>query len=112
MAAARTKLRKLLAAKEATGGGNGARGGSAATGAPAERSPHAKSSYDVSEFETLADKYEGLKWRMISKPGGATVKPDDFYRYGKWMACPAVCLLCCANTGIMLNMCHNGIFHY
>jgi hypothetical protein len=26
--------------------------------------------------------YEGLKWRMISKPGGATVKPDDFYRCG------------------------------
>ena len=24
-------------------------------------------------------KYEKLNWRMISKPGGATVKPDDFY---------------------------------
>ena len=28
-------------------------------------------------------KYEKLNWRMISKPGGATVKPDDFYElYG------------------------------
>jgi hypothetical protein len=35
--------------------------------------------YDVSLFEKLADKYETLSWRMISKPGGATVKPDDYY---------------------------------
>ena len=25
------------------------------------------------------EKYEKLNWRIISKPGGATVKPDDFY---------------------------------
>lgn len=78
-AAARTRLRKLLAAKEASGA-NGSQGTGVAAGAPAERSPHTKSSYDVSEFETLTGKYEGLKWRMISKPGGAIVKPDDFYR--------------------------------
>lgn len=78
-AAARTKLRKLLAAKAADGTANGSVG-SAASGRPAERSPHIKSSYDVSEFESLSSKYEGLKWRMISKPGGAVVKPDDFYR--------------------------------
>lgn len=75
--AARTKLRKLLAEKEKAG----AAGASAASGkAAAERSPHAKSSYDAVEFESLVTVYESLKWRMISKPGGATVKPDDFYR--------------------------------
>ena len=35
--------------------------------------------YDVAEFAVLAAKYEALNWRMISKPGGAAVKPDDFY---------------------------------
>ena len=40
-------------------------------------------SYDASEFEALASKYEGLSWRMTSKPGGATVKSDEFYQlYG------------------------------
>ena len=40
-------------------------------------------SYDASEFEALTAKYKQLNWRMISKPGGATVKPDDFYQlYG------------------------------
>jgi len=40
-------------------------------------------SYDRAEFEALTAKYEKLNWRMISKPGGATVKPDDFYQlYG------------------------------
>ena len=40
-------------------------------------------SYDKAEFEALTAKYEKLNWRMISKPGGATVKPDDFYQlYG------------------------------
>ena len=36
-------------------------------------------SYDAAEGPTLAQKYEKLNWRIISKPGGATVKPDDFY---------------------------------
>lgn len=36
-------------------------------------------SYDASEGEALASKYEKLNWRIISKPGGATVKPDEFY---------------------------------
>ncbi len=37
----------------------------------------------MAEFEALTAKYEKLNWRMISKPGGATVKPDDFYQlYG------------------------------
>ena len=35
--------------------------------------------YDISEFETLTGKYEKLNWRIISKPGGATVKPDEYY---------------------------------
>lgn len=36
-------------------------------------------SYDAAEYDKLAAGYENLNWRMISKPGGATVKPDDFY---------------------------------
>ncbi len=36
-------------------------------------------SYDAKEFDALVEKYEKLNWRIISKPGGATVKPDDFY---------------------------------
>jgi hypothetical protein len=36
-------------------------------------------SYDAGEYDKLVAKYEKLNWRMISKPGGATVKPDDFY---------------------------------
>lgn len=39
----------------------------------------AMQSYDAAEFAALAPKYETLNWRIISKPGGATVKPDDFY---------------------------------
>eukprot|EP00775_Hariotina_reticulata_P002802 gene2802-3095_t len=79
--AARTRLRKVLAAEDAAN--SGASGsGSLATGAvgAAAISPHAKSSYDANEFESLAQQYEGLKWRMISKPGGAAVKPDEFYK--------------------------------
>jgi acyl-CoA-binding protein len=36
-------------------------------------------SYDAAEFPALAAKYEKLAWRIISKPGGATVKPEEFY---------------------------------
>ena len=47
------------------------------------RSPHAKPEYSSAEFGDLQPKFDKLSWRMISKPGGATVKPDDFYRlYG------------------------------
>ena len=35
--------------------------------------------YDKGEFEALAGKYDALNWRIISKPGGATVKPDEYY---------------------------------
>jgi hypothetical protein len=51
-----------------------------------------KTSYDAVEFETLADVFEGLKWRMISKPGGATVKPDDFYRCGTFTHCTCIAI--------------------
>lgn len=78
--AARTKLRKLPADKDKAGA-TGSGSNSAAGKSPADVSPHVKASYDSAEFETLVKQYEGLKWRMISKPGGATVKPDDFYRY-------------------------------
>lgn len=89
-AAARTKLRKLLADREKAGGS--AAGGAASGKAAAERSPHSKSSYDADEFASLVKSYEGLKWRMISKPGGATVKPDDFYRCAAG-ACPCIHLV-------------------
>ncbi|GLC39327.1 hypothetical protein PLESTB_000897000 [Pleodorina starrii] len=64
--AARARLRQLNAA--------------AARADSADRSPHAKSEYSADEFERLTGHYEKLNWRMVSKPGGATVKPDDFYR--------------------------------
>eukprot|EP00959_Pyramimonas_sp_CCMP1952_P336490 7045782-Pyramimonas_sp.AAC.1 len=35
---------------------------------------------DVSQYEDLVSKYKGLKWRIISRPGGATMKPTDYYR--------------------------------
>lgn len=39
--------------------------------------------YDAREGEVLAMKYDKLNWRIISKPGGATVRPDEFYNlYG------------------------------
>jgi hypothetical protein len=63
-AAARTRLRRL--AKEAAAGGG-------AGGAPARE-------YDPAEFEALSQGYEKLSWRMVSKPGGTVVRPDDFYR--------------------------------
>ena len=51
----------------------------AAAAGPVEKSPWAKDSYDAAEFAALSDKYEGLNWRIISKPGGATVKPPEYY---------------------------------
>ena len=36
-------------------------------------------SYNAKEVDALAKKYDKLNWRIISKPGGATVKPDEFY---------------------------------
>ncbi len=39
--------------------------------------------YDAAEYSDLVAKYEKLNWRIISKPGGATMKPDHFYQlYG------------------------------
>jgi acyl-CoA-binding protein len=49
-------------------------------GSNAIRSPFAKDTYSVDEFDLLAGSYEVLSWRMISRAGGATVKPEDFYR--------------------------------
>lgn len=34
---------------------------------------------DVSEYDALVAEWEGKKWRMLPKPGGAVVKPDDWY---------------------------------
>ncbi|KAG1680380.1 hypothetical protein FOA52_015471 [Chlamydomonas sp. UWO 241] len=63
--AARMRMRKLLL--------------DAASGA-ATRSPHAKDEYSVAEFDDLSAKYQSLNWRMVARAGGATVRPDDFYR--------------------------------
>eukprot|EP00873_Tetraselmis_striata_P038839 jgi/Tetstr1/459103/TSEL_004553.t1 len=35
--------------------------------------------YESKEFDKLCGKYESLKWRIISKPGGATMKQDSYY---------------------------------
>ncbi|GIL53405.1 hypothetical protein Vafri_9027 [Volvox africanus] len=64
--AARARLRQLNAAAERADS--------------TDRSPHAKAEYSVEDFSRLTAHYEKLNWRMVSKPGGATVKPDDFYR--------------------------------
>lgn len=43
-----------------------------------------RQSYSAAEFDALAGKYAALNWRIVSKPGGATVKPDEFYiLYGR-----------------------------
>lgn len=39
---------------------------------------------DVAKFDELSESFPKLKWRIISRPGGATMKPLDFYRL---MAC-------------------------
>lgn len=33
----------------------------------------------AAEYPALVAKYPTLKWRIISKPGGATMKPDEYY---------------------------------
>ncbi|KAJ9505086.1 hypothetical protein QJQ45_030476 [Haematococcus lacustris] len=56
--------------------------------ASADRSPHIKAEYNPAEFDVLTSvdqgqqvpRYEKLSWRMLSRPGGAIAKPDDFYR--------------------------------
>ncbi len=54
-----------------------------ATNAAANRSPHAKDTYNIAEFDTLAQQYDSLKWRLVQKPGGAAVRPDEYYQlYG------------------------------
>lgn len=70
--AARMRLRQLLKEESA------AAAAAEQTG-PVEKSPWAKESYDKGEFDALASKYESLNWRIISKPGGATVKPPEYY---------------------------------
>ena len=34
---------------------------------------------DASEYDALVSSWEDKKWRMLPKPGGAVVKPDDWY---------------------------------
>ena len=38
---------------------------------------------DVSQYDTISSGWDAttMKWRMIQKPGGAHMKPTDFYRY-------------------------------
>lgn len=70
--AARTRLRAALAALDAQQGAEAA----------ANASPFAKkdpASYRAADFDRLAAALEGLKWRMVQKPGGASVRPDPYY---------------------------------
>eukprot|EP01024_Parvocaulis_polyphysoides_P069743 TRINITY_DN85634_c0_g1_i1.p2 TRINITY_DN85634_c0_g1~~TRINITY_DN85634_c0_g1_i1.p2 ORF type:complete len:188 (+),score=25.49 TRINITY_DN85634_c0_g1_i1:100-663(+) len=73
--AARTKLRKL----QLQNGGNEQNLQAADTASNKKVSPYVKQEYDVGEFDKLIEKYDKLAWRMIQKPGGASVKPDDYY---------------------------------
>ena len=33
----------------------------------------------VSDYDTLAAEWTEKKWRMLPKPGGAVMKPEDWY---------------------------------
>lgn len=33
----------------------------------------------VSDYDTLAADWTDKKWRMLPKPGGAVMKPEDWY---------------------------------
>ena len=34
----------------------------------------------LERYPELLAKWESLAWRLVKKPGGAHVKPEDFYR--------------------------------
>lgn len=34
----------------------------------------------LERFDELVGSFEQLKWKMIARPGGATMRPDDYYR--------------------------------
>lgn len=72
--AARARLRALLAAA--------AKAGAASASPHALTSPGAYAALagDDEAFGRLAGLHERLAWRMVSKPGGAAVRPDDYYR--------------------------------
>ena len=56
---------------------------------------------DVAEFAKLKDTWETAhKWKIIPRPGGATMKPADFYTlYGAHHAAPRhACLLAIGNS--------------
>lgn len=70
--AARSRLRAALARLDAQDSAEAA----------ANASPYAlrdRSAYRAADFDRLASALEGLKWRMVQKPGGASVKPDPYY---------------------------------
>ena len=52
------------------------------TDAPETPSPWVKPGqvYDASAYGTLVAAFPTLKWRIISKPGGATMKPNVYYQ--------------------------------
>jgi len=77
------RVADVRAARE---GGNAAaeKGSTASAAAQLPPSPFASSApggggYDVARFAGLTAKAPKLKWRLESKPGGATLKPDAFY---------------------------------
>jgi hypothetical protein len=73
---------------------------------------HGMQTYDASEIDALVEKYDKLNWRIISKPGGATVKPDEYYTiYGYPPPPPAPghkggndYTIACRQTMAILNM--------
>lgn len=71
--AARFRLRALLAELDAQEGAE----------QRANASPFSKkdpTAYRAADFDRLAAALEGLKWRMVQKPGGASVRPDPYYQ--------------------------------
>lgn len=54
-----------------------AAGSAAAVAATAQAAKEA--AVDVTQYDALVAAYETLKWRIIPRPGGATLKPEDYY---------------------------------
>lgn len=59
-------------------------GGFADSGASSETSdPDSATTVEpmpIERYEELSSSFDRLKWRLHARPGGATTRPDDFYR--------------------------------
>jgi hypothetical protein len=48
---------------------------------------------EISRYDELAGSFEALAWRILPKPGGATMKPADWYSLSGALRsrCPGRC---------------------